>query len=69
MIRCFADLEEFLANGGRMTFTPRGDRSSWSETESGAEIISTMATRALAERKAVEVERTPDGVVYGKAAA
>lgn len=73
MIRSWADLQDFLANGGRLRFHPGGDierASSWSDADSGAEIHSTLATRALAENTIRPVDGGDGrGIVYVRNAA
>ncbi len=69
MIRSYADLEAFLANGGRMRFEPHAEYSGWTDADTGKEIKPVIATRALADRKVEEVERDGRAVIYAKAAA
>jgi len=68
MIRSYAELEEFLANGGRLRFD-RHASEGWSDADTGRAVVKAVATRALAEGKLEPVD-APDGefIYAGKAA-
>jgi hypothetical protein len=72
LIRSWAELEAFLANGGRMVFSPGenpGAPTSWRDAESGQDIVSALATRALAEGGLTASAGQDGETIYARGAA
>ena len=69
MIKSWADLEAFLANGGRMRFEPRAEYSGWSNADTGEEIKPVLATRALADGLVEEVSNEDRTLIFARKAA
>lgn len=65
MISSYADLQAFLANGGKMAFEIRPDAfSPWSDAATGQCIVSVLATRALADGKVEKVSEENGACIY-----